>query len=165
MRTSHDELIDGFDIGRFSSAPTKFNVEDLVPLSHRVIASLDSSAVDPQLEEAGVPTSLRPAYWNAVRGNVASRAEAGSWWRVFSEGARPAVPEEDRAFVDEALGHLGDPPYDDTTWSTWTASVKEATGRKGKALFMPLRLAVTGEPRGPEMAEVMPLLQRKPSLG
>jgi len=59
---------------------------------------------------------------------------------------------------------LGDAPYADDTWSTWTTAVKEATGRKGKALFMPLRKAVTGRARGPEMADVMPLLQKKPSL-
>ena len=57
---------------------------------------------------------------------------------------------------------LGDPPYAADTWSTWTSAVKEASGRKGKQLFMPLRQAVTGLQRGPEMADVMPLLQTKP---
>jgi glutamyl-tRNA synthetase len=49
--------------------------------------------------------------------------------------------------------------FDETTWSTWTTAVKEKTGRKGKTLFMPLRLALTGQARGPEMAAVLPLLQ------
>jgi glutamyl-tRNA synthetase len=74
------------------------------------------------------------------------------------------VAEEDRDFVAQAFDMLGAPPYDAETWSSWTAAVKEATGRKGRGLFMPLRKAVTGRERGPEMADVMPLMQVKPGL-
>ena len=74
------------------------------------------------------------------------------------------IEDEDREFVIQAFDLLGDPPYADDTWSTWTAAVKDATGRKGKGLFMPLRKAVTGRIRGPEMAEVMSLLQIKPKV-
>jgi glutamyl-tRNA synthetase len=66
--------------------------------------------------------------------------------------------------VAQAFDLLGEPPYTDATWGEWTGAVKDATGRKGKGLFMPLRLAVTGQARGPEMAQVMPLLQKKPTL-
>jgi glutamyl-tRNA synthetase len=59
---------------------------------------------------------------------------------------------------------LGAPPYDDQTWAKWSNAVKEASGRKGKPLFMPLRKAVTGRERGPEMADVMALMQVKPRL-
>ena len=59
---------------------------------------------------------------------------------------------------------LGEPPYSADTWKDWTSAVKEATGRKGKGLFMPLRKAVTGLSRGPEMADVMPLMQVKPGF-
>ena len=83
---------------------------------------------------------------------------------MFAGDVTPSVADEDRDFVETALGLLGEPPYDAETWSTWTSAVKEATGRKGKGLFMPLRLAITGQPRGPEMADVMPLLQKKPSV-
>ena len=99
-----------------------------------------------------------------MRGNIEKRSEAASWWPVFAGDATPVVAEEDRDFVEQALALLPEAPYDSETWSTWTNAVKEATGRKGKALFMPLRLAITGQQRGPEMADVMPLLQRKPSL-
>ena len=78
---------------------------------------------------------------------------------MFSEGAEPMIADEDAAFIAEAMALLPDGEFDETTWSTWTNAVKEATGRKGKSLFMPLRLALTGQARGPEMAAVMPLLQ------
>ena len=86
------------------------------------------------------------------------------WWELFRDGATPDVAEEDRAFIAEAFAALGEPPYDGETWGKWTAQMKDATGRKGKTLFMPLRHAVTGLTRGPEMADVMTLLQKKPSL-
>ncbi len=69
------------------------------------------------------------------------------------------IAPEDMEFVKEAMALLPPPPYSDTTWADWTAAVKEKTGRKGKALFMPLRLAVTGEAHGPDMGELMPLLR------
>ena len=164
LRTSHDELIEGFDLSRFGAAPTKFDEADLEPLTARVIQSLEADAVAVELERAGVPADLRAAYWHAVRGNVAIRAEAGAWWPVFAGDAVPVIADEDREFIAQAFDMLGEPPYSAETWSRWTNAVKEATGRKGKQLFMPLRLAVTGQQRGPEMADVMPLLQKRPTL-
>ena len=135
-----------------------------MPLSHKVLAGLPAEAVEDELTGAGVPEDLRAAYWAAVRGNIETRKDAGRWWPVFRDGAEPDVADEDRDFVAEALSLLPEPPYTAETWSDWTSAVKEKTGRKGKALFMPLRLAVTGAPRGPEMAEVMPLLRKKPQI-
>lgn len=164
LRSSHDELIEGFDVSRFGAAPTKFDEADLGPLTARVVQSLDASAVDTELGAAGVPAEAREAYWQAVRGNVETRAEAGKWWPVFAGTATPNVADEDRAFVAQAFDLLGEPPYAAETWGDWTNAVKDATGRKGKQLFMPLRLAITGQPRGPEMGDVMPLLRVKPRL-
>ncbi len=165
VRSSHQELIDGFDVTRFSSAPTKFDVEDLLPLSHKVVAALPATTVAAELTEAGVPEALQELYWHAVRGNIETRNDAGRWWPVFRDGGTPVVAEEDRDFVAGALALLPEPPYSAETWGDWTSALKQETGRKGKALFMPLRLAITGEMRGPEMAEVMPLLQTKPRVG
>ena len=164
LRSTHDELIEGFDLSRFGAAPTKFDAEELKPLTAHVIQSLDAGDVDAEMAAAGVPETLRPAYWQAVRGNTEVRGDVGQWWSVFAQGASPEMADEDRAFIEEAFATLGEPPYTAETWGTWTTAVKESSGRKGKALFMPLRLAITGRARGPEMAEVMPLLQKKPSL-
>ncbi|MEO9823045.1 MAG: glutamate--tRNA ligase [Paracoccaceae bacterium] len=161
---NHDALISGFDLSKFGAAPTKFDAEDLKPMTARVIQSLEASDVDSELSQAGVPDELRAAYWTAVRGNTDVRRDAGKWWSVFEAGASADIAEEDRDFVVEALAALGEPPYTSETWRTWTSAVKESSGRKGKALFFPLRLVVTGQPRGPEMAEVMPLLQKKPQF-
>ncbi|RZW12460.1 MAG: glutamate--tRNA ligase [Rhodobacteraceae bacterium] len=164
LRTTHQELIDGFDLDHFGSAPTKLDIDDLTPMTARVIQSLDAGDVADELAAAGVPEDAQQAYWGAVRGNVGRRTDAGAWWPVFAGEAAPVVEDEDREFVVQALDMLDDPPYSADTWSEWTGAVKDATGRKGKGLFMPLRLAVTGQARGPEMADVMPLLRKKPTL-
>ena len=164
LRSNHAELIEGFDIGHFGSAPTKFDVEDLTPLTARVIQSLEATDVSEQLTAGGVPIDRQSAYWAAVRDNTATRAEAANWWPVFTGEATPVVAAEDRDFVTQAFALLPEPPYSTHTWSNWTNAVKEATGRKGKGLFMPLRLAIPGQQRGPEMADVMPLLQKKPKV-
>ena len=78
---------------------------------------------------------------------------------MFRDGAEPAIEDEDREFIAEALALLPEGPHDNATWGKWTTAVKDATGRKGKSLFMPLRKALTGQAHGPEMAQVLPLLQ------
>ena len=164
LRATHAELVEGFDLARFGAAPTKFDEADLMPLTARHLASLPPEAVAEDLRALGVPDEIAPRFWRVVRENVATRAEVAGWWDLASRGARPMVAEGDGAFVAEALGMLGDPPYDEATWGQWTARVREATGRKGRVLFLPLRHAVTGRERGPDMADLMPLLQVRPAL-
>lgn len=164
LRETVDEVVAGFDLSKFGSAPTKFDVDDLAPLTARWIAARPFSDVAEDVRALGVPNDLAERLWNVVRENIGAMNEMGDWWAVFRDGAQPQVAEEDRDFVTQALGLLGEPPYADDCWNTWTGAVKDATGRKGKALFMPLRQAVTGRSRGPEMAEVMPLLQVKPKI-
>jgi glutamyl-tRNA synthetase len=164
IRGSIDELAEGFDLSHFGAAPTKFDADDLGPLSARVLHGMPLSQVREEVRAAGVPDDLAEPFWAVVRGNIATLAELPDWWRIFSGGAKPTVAPEDEGFVREALALLPEPPYGPDSWADWTGTVKEKTGRKGKSLFMPLRLAVTGRERGPEMAEVMTLLRKKPSL-
>ena len=162
LRETIGEVVAGFEMSKFGSAPTKFDVDDLGPLTARWLAARPYSAVADAVAALGVPEDLGERFWNVVRENIASLDQMGDWWAVFRDGAAPQIADEDADFIPQALALLGEPPYADDTWTTWTAAVKDATGRKGKGLFMPLRHAVTGATRGPEMADVMPLLQTKP---
>ncbi len=164
LRETVAEVVDGFDLTKFGSAPTKFDAEDLWPLTARHLANQSHEAVAHILDKVGVPAELRAPFWGVVKDNIGKLDEVGEWWALFRDGAKPMVDDEDREFVAEAFGMLPPLPYGPETWSTWTTAVKEATGRKGKGLFMPLRKAVTGRARGPEMADVMPLLQTKPEI-
>ena len=164
LRRSHDELIEGFDIARFGAAPTKFDEADLMPLTHRLLATAPLEAVAGDVAAAGVPDDLAPAFWDVIRENVDIRADIAPWWAALRDGAEPAIAPEDAEFVREALALLPEPPYGPETWGDWTAKVQEKTGRKGRTLFMPLRKALTGQARGPEMAAYMPLMQSRPRL-
>ncbi len=159
LRGSIDELVDGFDISRFGSAPTKFDVDDLFPLTGHYLQGLPLSDVREAVAAAGVPDELAEAFWLMARDNITTLGDLEPWWILCRDGAEPLIAEEDRAFVAEAMSLLPDAPYDGETWKSWTDAVKAATGRKGKGLFMPLRKAVTGLERGPEMAALMPLMQ------
>ena len=112
----------------------------------------------------GVPGDIAPQFWDVVRENIATRGEMRDWWTVFRDGAKPLIDADDAAFVAEAIEMLPPLPFGPDTWSDWTSAVKDRTGRKGRALFMPLRHALTGRRRGPEMADVMPLLQTLPKI-
>lgn len=161
---SMEELVEGFDITTFGAAPTKFDADDLFPLTARHLQGLPLDAVADHVRAAGVPDDLADRYWTVVRDNIGTLNEVGDWWTVFADGAEAQVAPDDAEFIQTALALLPDPPYDEGTWAAWTETVKAETGRKGRALFMPLRHAVTGRKSGPEMADVMPLLQTKPRV-
>ncbi|MDO6588659.1 glutamate--tRNA ligase [Loktanella sp. D2R18] len=165
LRANIDEVIAGFDISKFGSAPTKFDADDLGPLTARHLATLDHAAVTDTISAAGVPDALAEPFWKVVRDNINTLDDVAAWWVLFRDGATPLVADEDAEFVTQAFDMLGEPPYTATTWGEWTTQAKAETGRKGRGLFMPLRKAVTGLERGPEMADVMPLLQVKPKAG
>ncbi len=164
LRDSVEEVVAGFRLDSFGAAPTKFDAEDLWPLTRAAIARKPAAAAGPALAAAGVPAALRAPLWEALRENLGTMGEIADWWRILSQGRAGTAAEEDREMVATALTLLPEPPYGPETWGRWTAAVKEATGRRGRGLFLPLRRLVTGRDAGPEMAALMPLLQVRPSL-
>lgn len=159
LQTEMQGLIDGFDVSRFGSAPTKFDAQDLFPLTARYLGGLPLETVADAVADAGVPSDLALKFWEVTRENITTLRDLPGWWALMRDGAEPEIDEEDKAFVAEAMALLPDGPYDETTWSTWTSAVKQQTGRKGRGLFMPLRRALTGQSHGPDMSALMPLLQ------
>lgn len=159
LRTEMAELIEGFDLSKFGSAPTKFDEQDLYPLTGRFLQTLAYADVAEDIRALGVPDALAERFWTVTRENISTKGELKAWWEMFRDGAEPVIAEEDAAFVAEAMALLPEGPFDGETWGIWTGAVKAATGRKGRGLFMPLRKALTGMERGPDMSDVMPLLQ------
>ncbi|MCE8532940.1 glutamate--tRNA ligase [Ruegeria pomeroyi] len=159
LRSDMAELIEGFDVTRFGAAPTKFDVQDLFPLTGRYLQALPLEAVAADVAAAGVPEDMAAPFWLMARENITTLNDLAGWWALCRDGAEPLIADEDRAFVAEAMALLPEGPLDGDSWGAWTQTVKEATGRKGKGLFMPLRKAVTGMERGPEMATLLPLMQ------
>ena len=157
-------LVAGLDLSRFGAAPTVFDPDELRRHSARTLRALPAGRVLPRLEALGVPPEVAPALWAAVAPNVERVEDAAAWWAICRDGAAPLVAPEDEAFVAEALALLPPRPWGAETWREWTGEVKAATGRNGAALYRPLRRALTGRDRGPEMASLMPLLRHAPAV-
>ena len=161
---SIDELAAGFEVESFGAAPTKFDAEDLFPLTRAYVQGLPFAAVQARISGLGVPADLAEAFWVVAKGNITVLADLDGWWHLIRDGAVPLVDDADRDFVAQAFAMLPPQPWSGETWGQWTAAVKAATGRKGKDLFRPLRRALTGRDAGPEMADLMPLLRRVPTV-
>ncbi|PZO67902.1 MAG: glutamate--tRNA ligase [Paracoccus denitrificans] len=159
LRMSLDDIAAGFELSQFNASPTKFDPEDLWPLTRERNQHLPFSAVTDRIAEMGVPVDIAEQFWTVARANITKLDDLDGWWTLVRDGADPIIDPEDAAFVAEAIAMLPPRPWTASTWSEWTGAVKAATGRKGKGLFMPLRKALTGMNHGPEMADLMPLLQ------
>ncbi|HRO15061.1 MAG TPA: glutamate--tRNA ligase [Paracoccus sp. (in: a-proteobacteria)] len=159
LRMTLDELAEGFDLGQFGASPTKFDAADLWPLTRERNQHLPFDAVRERIRALGVPDGIAERFWTVAKANITTLDDLAPWWTLMRDGADPAVAPEDADFVAQAMAMLPARPWTDATWGEWTNAVKAATGRKGKGLFMPLRKALTGMDHGPEMGELMPLLQ------
>ncbi|UZF92921.1 glutamate--tRNA ligase [Bosea sp. NBC_00550] len=157
--SSLDELAGLVELSHVSRAPAKFDENELAVLSARTLHQLPFAAVAGRFAALGIDGE---AFWLAVRGNLAKLDEAGQWWQVVQGPATPVIA--DQPFVATAAGLLPQEPFDATTWKSWTQAVAAATGAKGKALFMPLRQALTGLDHGPELAALLPLIGREKVL-
>ncbi len=149
-------LAAAFDFNDFGRAPPRFDARQLLALNRRILHGLDYAAVRERL-----PEGATEAFWLAVRGNLDLLSEARLWWRVVAGEIAPAALGPEAAVARAGLEALPAEPWDNTTWRAWTAAVGQASGTKGRALFHPLRLALTGEEQGPEMAALLPLLGRE----
>jgi glutamyl-tRNA synthetase len=148
-----DALAAGFDLSRYAKSSPRFDVAQLLALNRRVLHAMPFEAVQSRL-----PPGATPVFWAAVRGNLDMLAEARGWWDVVAGAIIPPVIEGEHDYLHAALDALPRDPWDNDVWAAWTGALKETTGRKGRALFHPLRLALTGEERGPEMAALLPLI-------
>ena len=143
-----------FDFSKISRAPARFDPEELKGLNAKLLHATAHEAVADRLHAHGIDGG--EAFWLAVRANIEVFADVDRWWTVVRGPVIPVV--EDAAFLDRALAHLPPEPWDTGTWRSWTEAVKQATGAKGRALYHPLRLALTGLDRGPELKDLLPLI-------
>ncbi len=111
-----------------------------------------------RLKALGIPEADE-TFWNAVRPNLETFKDVELWARIVHGPITPVL--EDADYLRQAAGLLPPEPWNEQTWPAWTAAIKEKTGRKGKPLFHPLRLALTGLDHGPEMKHLLPLIGRE----
>jgi len=153
-RQSLDELVAEFDLAKISRATPKFDIEELKSLSAKILHATPFETIAPRLKTL-IPDATE-AFWMAVCTNLTKLDDAKDWWKIIHGPMTPVI--EDPAFLKEADALLPPTPWNETTWVIWTDAIKKKTSRKGKDLFHPLRLALTGTPNGPEMKALLPLI-------
>jgi glutamyl-tRNA synthetase len=154
-----DTLAELVDLGEISRAPARFDPAELDGLNARLVHAMDYADVSGRLADLGIPPEKAEAFWLAVRANLGRVAEAADWWRVVVGPVEPVIAEP--AVIAAARESLPPEPFGPETWKAWTAEVKNRTGAKGRGLFMPLRLALTGLEHGPDLAGLLPLIGRE----
>ncbi|WP_072384456.1 glutamate--tRNA ligase [Novosphingobium sp. NDB2Meth1] len=155
-----DDLAASFDLARFGRAPARFDDAELARVNAAVIHRLPFARVAERL-----PKGMGEAAWAAIRPNLNAVAEAADWWRVVTGPiAAPEFDAETRAFLDQAATVLAGIDLSDEPWGALTGALKDMTGRKGKALFLPLRQALTGMDHGPDMKALLPLIGKDEAL-
>lgn len=154
--TSLEPLIESIDFARFGRAPARFDEAELALLNQKILHHTDHAAVADRL-----PAAITLARWNAIRPNLMTVAEAAAWLPVFDGPFTPlSADEADRPVLAAAADAAPAIDWGADPWHALTGAVKEATGAKGRALFLPLRRALTGRDHGPDMAELLPLIAK-----
>jgi len=153
--TALEPLMQGFSLDKFSRNTPKFDVEELYRLNAKILHATPFAKVQPRLAAMGMD-KIDEKFWNAVRPNLTKLADIQSWWDVTHNPVKADIA--DPAFTAAAADVLPPAPWNETTFNTWINAVKEKTGKKGKDLFMPIRIALTGMEHGPELPVLLPLL-------
>lgn len=157
---ARSELASLLDLDKISKAPGRFDLEELRGLNAKLLHKLPYEDVADRLTAMGITGG--PAFWEAVRGNLRVLSDAQGWWQVVSGSIEPVV--EDGPFLATAARLIPAEPWSGETWAQWTNAIKTETGAKGKALFHPLRLALTGTEQGPDLKALLPLIGREKAL-
>jgi len=149
------KLVELFDFTHFSRAAPKFDPAQLARLNAQVLHATEFDHVADHM-----PAEVTQDLWNAVRANLERIADVKIWLDIANGDIDPLIDADDAEFLVEAAKLLPEGEPDGETWGTWTKAIKDATGRKGKGLFMPLRKALTGLDHGPELKSYLPLIGR-----
>jgi len=156
VAASLQELGEAFAFFKMGRSPARYDTADLDRLNAQAVHAIDYAEAKPRLEALGV--DLGETFWNTVKGNLNKFGDVVDMAKIVTGPVTPVI--EDAAFAAAALELLPD-AIDAEAWSAWTGAVKDKTGAKGKGLFMPLRLALTGQAHGPDMAAMIPLIGRE----
>ena len=155
-RASLQDVVGGFDISRFGRATAKFDSAELARINSQIVQELSFDAVNARLDRLGITGGKD--FWDAVRGNITRLDDARLWWDICTGEITPVIAA--KAVTNAAADLLPDGALDASIWKDWTAAISAQTGAKGKALFMPLRLALTGREAGPEIASLIGIMGR-----
>jgi glutamyl-tRNA synthetase len=158
---SLDAIAQRLELSMISHGAARFDPAELDNVNARLLHTMPYAEAQPRLSAMGLEGE---AIWLLLRENLVRFPDIAEWSKLVTGPVEPVIADEDREFLATAKAMLPAEPWDEHTWSTWTNALKGATGRKGKALFMPLRMALTGRHDGPELKSLLVLLGRRECL-
>ncbi len=154
-RLSHEELIKEFSLKKYGKAPANYDLVELQRINSKLIHHMPFEMAKPHFTNSKIDEK----FWSSVKLNLTTIKEVDTWWKICNEEFTPVIT--DAEFTKTASTLLPTGNWDNETWNTWVQAVKSATGKSGKDLFMPIRLALTGMDNGPELKSLLPILGRE----
>ena len=148
---SLDQLAATFDFSTFGRAPAHFDPQEVEFVNARLLHHLDHASVADRL-----PAEATEQDWLALRGNLERLSDFDTWFTVLhGEIDPPELAHDERLLVKDAATAADKLDWASDPWRTLTGELKQTSGKKGRELFHPLRLALTGRDSGPEMAPLL----------
>lgn len=152
--TKMQDLIDSFDLSHFGRATAKFSLTQLGQINKKILQEMSFE----DIKKFSPVAEMTESFWTTVQHNIESLNDIKIWWETCHQKGDGHVASEDRTFIQQALDLLPVGPWIENPWDNWINALKDQTQRKGKSLFMPLRLALTGQEHGPELKVIFHLL-------
>lgn len=156
-----DEISENFDFAKFSKSATKYDISEVAIINQKLLQIIDFDEVKTRLKEIGIETEITEKFWNSVKPNLNILSEIKDWIEICLKEFRYKNKDEDKEFLNDISKLLPKNTEDENCWNEWLSKIKENTDRKGKNLFMPIRLALSGKEHGPELKFLVNLISRE----
>jgi glutamyl-tRNA synthetase len=164
IHKNFDELARDFSFEKFSKSATNYDISELATINHKLLQSLDFVEAEARLKEIGIDQKISEKFWQIIKLNINFLYEIEEWIKICREEFRFANSQNDQEFLHQAAELLPADTSDNNCWNLWLTKIKEKTNRKGKELFMPIRLALSGKEHGPELKFLVNLIAREEIL-
>ena len=155
-----NDLINNFDFGKFSKSATNYDISELTTINQKLLQTVDYPYVAARLKEIGITEEISEKFWNGLKPNINFLHEIKEWVAICNHQFRFKNEEQNREFLAQAASLLPENTADENCWNLWLEKIKKETSRKGKELFMPIRLALSGKEHGPELKLLVNLISR-----
>ncbi|MDA0901863.1 MAG: glutamate--tRNA ligase [Proteobacteria bacterium] len=157
------KLVADFSLSKFSKSATNYDLDELSNINQKLLRNTSLTQAKARLHQIGldeIANKIDDNFWNSVRPNINFLKDVEQWWHICKENLQHQHNPGDLEFLQLAKAALPEDTSQEDSWNIWLNAIKEKTDRKGKPLFMPLRLALTGQEHGPELKTILPLIDR-----
>lgn len=164
IHKNFNDLISEFSFEHFSKSATNYDISELNTINQKLLQTLDFAEVESRLKTIGIENLVSEKLWEAIKANINFLPEIKEWIEICATTFCYENKDSDKEFLQLISSLLPENTSDSNCWNLWMGKIKEKSSRKGKELFMPIRLALTGKEHGPEMKFLVNLISREEIL-